>query len=123
MWRHERRREGRIFTGVVFLIIGTLLLLGNLNFLDIRPLFSHWWPLILVVIGVKQFLILNGSGAWIGGVFWVGTGVLFLASTLGYLQIAITSILWPLMLIWFGVLIAVGHNGCRRDSIEDGSKM
>jgi len=123
MWRRERRREGRVFTGAVFLVIGTLLLLGNLNFLDIRSLFSQWWPLILVVVGIKQLLILRGPGAWIGGLFWIGTGALFLASRLGYIHVAITSILWPLMLIWFGVLIVVGHNGCGRDSIEDGSKM
>ena len=123
MWRHERRREGRVFTGVVFLVIGTLLLLGNLNFLDIRSLFSQWWPLILVVVGVRHLLYLRGTVAWAGGLFWIGTGGLFLASRLGYIHVAITSILWPLMLIWFGVLIVVGHNGCRSNSIEDGSKM
>jgi len=109
--------------GVVFLVIGTLLLLGNLNFINTRFLFSHWWPLILVVIGIKQLLILRGPGAWIAGLFWAGTGALFLASTLGYIHVAITSVLWPLMLIWFGVLIVVGHHGCGRNSIEDGSKM
>jgi hypothetical protein len=122
-WQHENRREGRIFTGVVFLIIGTLLLLGNLNFIEIRPLLSQWWPLILVVIGIKQLLLLNGPSAWIGGLFWVGTGGLFLASTLGYIQITITSVLWPLMLIWFGILIALGQNGCGSNSVRNRSEM
>ena len=122
-WRYRNRREGRAFTGVVFLIIGTLLLLGNLSVLEIRPLLSHWWPLILVVMGVKQLMILQGSSAWIGGLFWIGTGALFLASTLGYIHINITSILWPLILIWFGVLITVGHSGCGKGSIGEGREM
>jgi len=115
--------KGRTFTGGVFLIVGALLLLGNLNVLDIRPILSQWWPLILMVIGIRQMLLLRGSGAWIGGLFWIGTGTLFLASTLGYIHAAVTSIVWPLMLIWFGVLIALGHKGCGdRDSIHEGSE-
>lgn len=121
-WRHERRREGKIFTGVVFLIIGALLLLSNIGVLAIRPLLSQWWPLILVVFGVKYLVVLKGRGAWTGGLFWIGTGGLFLASTLGFIHIGITSIIWPVMLIWFGVLIVAG-NGCGNACIRDGSEM
>jgi hypothetical protein len=53
-----------MFMGAMFLIFGTLLLLGNLNIVEIRPLLSHWWPLILVIIGVKHLLNLSGPGAW-----------------------------------------------------------
>lgn len=122
-WNHEDRRRGQVFTGIVFLSIGALLLLGNLNFLNVRPLLSQWWPLILVIVGVKHLLLWRGSIAWISGLFWIGTGGLFLASTQGYIQVGITRMLWPLMLIWFGVLIALGpHGQCGSDSIHDGSK-
>ncbi len=122
-WRDRERREGRIFMGAIFLILGSLLLVSNLNMLDIRPIFSQWWPLILVVIGVKQLLILRGSGAWIGGLFWIGTGALFLASTLGYIHTGISAFAWPLVLIWFGVLMVLGHNGRGRNSVRSGSDM
>jgi len=36
---------------------------------------------------------------------------LFLSSTLGYLNIGITSLLWPVMLIWFGVFTVIGCSG------------
>ena len=121
--RYRDRHEARYFMGGIFLIFGTLLLLDNLNFLNIRPTLSHWWPMILVVFGVKQLILMRGSRALIGGLFWIGTGALFLASTLGYVHIAITSVIWPLLLIWFGVLIVLGHNGrCGRRSIQDGSE-
>ena len=120
--RHRRQRGDRIVSGAVLLVIGIALLLSNLNLLELRPLLSHWWPLILVLIGVKQILWLRGPSALVGGLFWIGTGGLFLASTLGYIHISIASVVWPLMLIWFGVLIAMGYNGrCRSNCVEDGS--
>lgn len=121
---HSRgSREGRFFTGALFLGFGFLLLLGNLDILDVRSLLSQWWPLILFVIGIKQLTLMRGSAALIGGLFWIGTGALFLAGTLGFIELAITRVIWPLMLIWFGVLIALGGTaGCATDRIDDGSK-
>jgi hypothetical protein len=116
-------REGRYLTGALFLGFGLLLLLGNLEILDMRSILSQWWPLVLVGFGIKQLMVLRGSAALIGGLFWIGTGGLFLAGTLGFIELAITRVIWPLMLIWFGVLIALGGSGaCGTDRIDDGSK-
>lgn len=116
-------RERRFFTGALFLGFGLLLLLDNLDFLDMRGILARWWPLILVGFGVQQLMLLRGSAALIGGLFWIGTGGLFLAGTLGYIELAITRVIWPLMLIWFGVLIALGGTAaCGTDRIDDGSK-
>jgi hypothetical protein len=116
-------RESRFFTGALFLGFGMLLLLGNLDILDMRSILSQWWPLILVGFGIKQLMVLRGSAALIGGLFWIGTGALFLAGTLGYIELAITRVIWPLMLIWFGVLIALGGTAPGgTDRIDDGSK-
>jgi hypothetical protein len=120
---YEYRRDGKFFTGAVLLIIGVLLLLGNLNVLEFRPILSHWWPLILVIIGIKHLVLMRGSRGLAGGIFWIGTGGLFLASTLGFINVAITNILWPLMLIWFGVLIALGPGLCGKNSMRNGSQM
>jgi hypothetical protein len=119
-WEPESRRGVQVFTGIVFVTIGAVLLLGNFNFLQLRPLLSQWWPLILVVVGIKHLVLWRGSVAWVSGLFWIGSGGLFLASRLGYLQVRTTSIIWPLMVIWFGILVAMGP--CGPDSIGDGSK-
>jgi hypothetical protein len=84
--------------------------MANLEMVSLRPLLSQWWPLILVIIGVKH-LIQNGSGDWLSAVFWIGTGALFLSASLGYLDVAYTSLLWPVLLIWFGVAMAIGSRG------------
>jgi hypothetical protein len=94
----------------VFLSAGILLLLANMDVISLRPVLSQWWPLILVVIGVKH-LIQNGPGDWLSAVFWIGTGALFLSASLGFINVAFTSLLWPVLLIWFGVAMAIGSRG------------
>lgn len=42
---------------ILLIVIGTLLLLSNLNILplgELKALFRQWWPLLLIVIGVIQ---------------------------------------------------------------------
>ena len=124
-WEHHNRRpEARAFSGAVLVIIGGLLLFANLNFINIRPIAAQWWPLILVIIGVKHLLFWRGPSALGGGLFWIGTGALFLSSTLGYLNFAITSVIWPLALIWFGIVIVFGCGGRGgRTTLGSGSDM
>jgi len=110
-FEHYQRPEGKAFTGAIFVIIGGLLLFANLNYINIRPIVEQWWPLLLMVIGVKQLLFWRGPGAWAGGAMWIGIGALFLSKTLGYLQFSISSVIWPLVLIWVGVVIVFGCGG------------
>jgi len=116
MWKHEHRRGDRAFSGLFLLTIGVFLLLGNLDLIPMRTVATHWWPVILFIIGIKHLVVMRGRAAWVGGLFWMSTGALFLASTLGYLTVGIPDMLWPVMLIWGGIYIAwgpVGHCGSR----------
>jgi len=117
MTSRERHGAG-VFTGLLFLAIGVLLLIGNLDLYPVRPLLSQWWPLLLVIIGIKHLIVFRGSQAVVGAFFWIGTGVLFLASTLGYVATSIPSMVWPVILIWFGVFTVLGWRGCGRDPRE-----
>jgi hypothetical protein len=122
--QHCKEREGQAFTGGAFLIFGILLLLANLNFLDLRSVLVQWWPLILMAIGVKQLLTLRGPNAWIGGLFWIVAGGIFLARSMGIIHVAIGSIVWPLLLIWLGVILVVGCPGnSGPSSVDEGSRM
>lgn len=105
--RYDRHGRG-IFAGLLFLAIGLILLAGNLDLFPVRPTLSEWWPVILIIIGIKHLWVFQGSTAWIGALFWIGTGALFLGSTLGYLNIGLLNLIWPVMIIWFGVCIVTG---------------
>jgi predicted membrane protein len=46
------RYQGRWFWGMLFLILGGLLLLHNLNYIDIKRFLADYWPLLLIFIGL-----------------------------------------------------------------------
>ena|SRR5688572_25436086 len=105
--RHDRPESG-VFAGLLFLSVGAILLFGNLSLFPVRTLLMQWWPLLLILVGIKHLIIYRGPSAWISAAFWVGTGILFLSSTLGVVSIAVPSLLWPILLIWFGVCTIIG---------------
>lgn len=106
--RYREKHGAGIFVGLLFLALGVILLIGNLNLFPVQPLLSQWWPVLFLVIGIKNIVVYRGTYAWVGGAFWLGMGLLFLSSTLGYLDIAIPTLIWPLILIWFGVFTFLG---------------
>ena len=111
----ERRPGAGVFTGLLFLALGLILLIGNFNLYPVRPLLTQWWPLLFIIIGIKSLIVYRGTYAWIGGAFWIGMGSLFLASTLGFLSVSIPTLIWPLILIWFGIYTIIGiHCGPQR---------
>jgi hypothetical protein len=123
-WRHHRRAGDRVFSGLLLIVVGAILLLGNLNLFQIMPLLREWWPLILMIFGIKCLFMFRGTAAFLGAAFWIGAGALFLASTHGLISVAIGPMIWPLLLIWFGVLIAIGHPGrCGSNRANDRSEV
>jgi len=114
----DRERHGAgVFSGLLFLALGVLLLIGNMDLYPLRPLLSQWWPMLLVLIGIKHLIVFRGPQAFIGALFWMGAGGLFLASTLGYVGTSVPAMVWPVVLIWFGVFTMLGR-GCARASRE-----
>jgi len=122
MRRRYDRPDTGIFAGLLFLTLGILLLIGNMNLFPVRPALSEWWPVLLIVIGVKNLIVFRGQSGWVGGLFWIATGTLFLASTLGYLGVGIPVLLWPLLLIWFGVFTVLGCGNRCGGHINDGAR-
>jgi len=51
-----RDYQGRIFSGLLIIFIGVLFLLGNLGKLDIGEVFSTYWPLILIFVGLWHLI-------------------------------------------------------------------
>lgn len=48
----QRRSSSGIFSGLVLLFVGVLLLLHNYRGFDLSDILFRWWPLILIVLGV-----------------------------------------------------------------------
>ena len=48
---YSRNARGSIFSGLVLISVGTLLLLHNYRGLEIDSALHHWWPLLLIFWG------------------------------------------------------------------------
>lgn len=49
---YARPRSSGIFSGLIFLTLGTLLLLHNYRGFEFHDVFLHWWPVIIIFWGV-----------------------------------------------------------------------
>ena len=51
---YGRPRGSSLFSGLILIIIGVLLLLHNYRGFEIGQVFVHWWPLLLIVWGALK---------------------------------------------------------------------
>lgn len=119
-WEERRRRRmermghggiftegdsgGRLVFGAIILLLGILFLLENLGILYVQRLWQ-FWPAILIAMGVAR--LIDGRDwhrkSW--GATVAGMGVIFLANSLGYLPWRAWDLLWPALLIFWGIVI------------------
>ncbi len=97
----SERISGSALVGILLIIIGGLFLMETLDIMNIGPLFSNWWPLILIAVGILK---LKGSDKT-GGVIILLVGVAFLSATLGIINWGNIFRLWPLVLVATGLSI------------------
>jgi len=101
MARCNQSRITVSWVGLVILVVGILLLLGNLGYIDadMHDIVRDYWPVVLIIIGITQIIGWDISG----GVFMIILGGVFLMVTLGEWYWHDVFRLWPLILVWVGV--------------------
>jgi predicted membrane protein len=103
MTRH-RHGSGRIFWGLVLIILGSLFLLDQMGELDFGEIIGHYWPVIFILIGLS-ILINSGFRDAGSGLFFVLFGAVFLLFELGVLDRHVWRYVWPLAIIALGLWI------------------
>src|SRR3974377_560702 len=103
MARTQARSSG-LFSGLVLLSAGILLLLHNYGHLDLHEFFTRWWPLLIIFWGmVKLYERTVGQRFGSGGTISVGEVFLVLG-----------------MLALMGMVVAVDYGKERlRETLED----
>ena len=97
-----RDYQGRIFSGLLIILIGVLFLLGNLGKLDIGEVFSTYWPLILVFIGLWH-LIAHEFRRTGFAVILILIGAFFMLVNLDVIRGRVWIYFWPLLIIAVGL--------------------
>lgn len=98
--------------GLVVIALGVLILLGNLGIAEIsvRGLIRNYWPLVLVILGLRFLQQKNGSGYLSGGII-ILLGLLLQGKKLGLLDFDVSLLwkaFWPAILILLGISILTG---------------
>ncbi|HYD82112.1 MAG TPA: DUF5668 domain-containing protein [Paucimonas sp.] len=119
MNRDNYRHQHRILLGIVVIVIGILLLLGNLNIFDTRTVL-RFWPLVFVIFGgLKVYQARHPAGFVVGGTMIV-LGVLMTLHKLGIIYFHLRD-WWPLFMIAGGVILLSRGLSRNADAKGDGS--
>lgn len=111
----KRRFTSQILGGLILIGIGAMFLLRQLGYTDfsLGYLISNYWPVILVLMGIKRLLGTgdghsNGGSSPIGGFFFLAIGVFFLGRNLDWFDISageFFKMFIPVMLIGGGLYV------------------
>lgn len=100
----EHKSQGRIFWGLLLVVVGGLLLLDRMHTLDFGDLVSRYWPVIFILIGLSILFSNNFRNAG-PGLFFILFGTFFLLLRLRIFDHAVREYLWPLALIAVGLWV------------------
>jgi len=106
-----RRRRNSLFGPLLLIALGIVFLLSNLGALqgNVWDTIVLLWPVILIVIGLDSIYKREG---FVGAVFLIGLGVVFLLANLGMISVNVWQLLlrlWPVLLVAIGLDLVIGR--------------
>jgi hypothetical protein len=114
-WRRQ------VIVGLLLVVFGVGLLLDRLDMLDIERLW-HYWPLVLVVVGVNRMIGYPSARDFTGGLWMAAIGA-WLFLTLEHKFGLTFHNSWPVFIIISGVSIVLEPVVARRlQSRESGNE-
>lgn len=96
--------RGGVFA-ILLILAGTILFLDNVGILPIHNL-QAFWPVFIVFLGITMLERFRNPHSVIFGCAFVAWGTLLILGNLGILHVT-GAVMWPLMLIAFGVAMLV----------------
>ena len=100
---------GRVVIGFALVGFGIVYLMDAADWVNAGDVISRWWPLILIAVGVAQWLA--DRSAWLGPMILIVLGLVFLGQRNDILGDNVWTFVWPLGLIGIGAWILWGRGG------------
>lgn len=104
--------RGQLVWGLVLVAIGVVVLLNQLGVADLW----NWWhylPLVLVVIGINRTIGYPTAGDFAGGLWLALIGIWLFATLEGLFGLNFWNS-WPIVIIIFGLTLAIKPIAARR---------
>lgn len=98
------RFSGSALFGIVLIAVGVISLLSSLNYLDSWYIFSNYWPVVVVLFGVKS--LVDHKSSTIFGIIVIGIGVFLQLEALGLWYLAgvnVREMIVPAVIILIGL--------------------
>lgn len=122
----NRNFGNRLFTGLIVIGIGVLFLLrqtGHVT-IDIGYLFTTYWPVILIIVGLRGLLFGCSQGAGSGwwGAIVVLIGCTFLGRNLEWFSWSLgdlISYMWPAIIILIGIKLILRPKSKNQEPPEE----
>jgi predicted membrane protein len=98
------KTQGRIFWGLLLIVLGVLFLFDQMGKLDFGDLVGRYWPVVFILIGVSILLSNNFQNVG-SGIFFILFGAFFLLIRMRIFDHSVWHYVWPLAIIGVGVWI------------------
>lgn len=115
--RQYRSGSHGIVFGAIIVAIGCLLLLDNFGIIRFHDIWQYW-PVLLILWGASHLINSRRPAGWIWGGMIALIGAFLLLDTLDIIVFNF-SLIWPLVLIAFGVTVLIG--ALERNQFRGGS--
>lgn len=99
----NNNQYARTLSGAGIIIIGFAALLGSFNVFNFNELFITWWPLLVVAAGLISFV--DNPHRIIWPIVIISFGILFQLRTLGAVDVNPWQLFWPVVIIVLGWII------------------
>lgn len=113
--------RGRIFVGIILVILGIGLLMDRTGVIPFSQLISTYWPVILIIIGINE--LFSSEHSFAPGTALVLIGTFFLLKRLDVLPIDIGKYFWPVLLMLVGLLIIFGRPKLKGMPVSDNDSL
>ncbi|QUI22676.1 hypothetical protein HZI73_10360 [Vallitalea pronyensis] len=98
----------RSLLGVLIIVVGIIILLGNLDYIDTGDIFGTYWPLVIVAIGLVNLLDRHGSKMFASILIIVGAVLQLEELDIEVLQdVNIYEFIFPAIIILVGLWIII----------------
>jgi predicted membrane protein len=99
-----QKTQGRIFWGLLLIVLGVLFLFDQMGRLDFGDLVGRFWPVVFILIGISILLSNNLKNAG-SGIFFILFGAFFLLVRMRIFDQRVWHYIWPLAIIAVGLWI------------------
>jgi LiaF transmembrane domain len=97
---HVRSSQGQILIGAILLLLGTAMLLDNLDVIQIGSIWHHW-PALIIILGIGKFLQAESPRERISAFWFMFIGAWLYISVFRLFGLSFHDS-WPLLLVGLG---------------------